>query len=53
MIDFNKSGEIEIFEAEIIVLSLNSQLIRSYGKAEIKSFLSPVSGGSSKIGRCA
>jgi len=53
MIDYDKSGEIEVFEAERIVLRLNSQLNRSYGEAEVKAFFSSVSGGSSKIGRSA
>ncbi len=34
MIDYDRSGEIEVFEAERIVLKLNSQLNRSYGEAE-------------------
>ncbi len=53
MIDYDRSGEIEVFEAERIVLKLNSQLNRSYGEAEVKQFFSSVSGGSSKIGRSA
>jgi hypothetical protein len=46
MIDYDRSGEIEEFEAERIVLKLNSQLNRSYGEAEVKTFFSPVSGRS-------
>ena len=53
MIDYDRSGEIEVFEAERIVLKLNSQLQRSYGEAEVKQFFGSVSGGSSKIGRNA
>jgi hypothetical protein len=51
MIDYDRSGEIEVFEAERIVLRLNSQLKRSYGEAEVKQFFLAVSGGSSKIGK--
>jgi len=53
MIDYDGSGEIEVFEAERIVLKLNSQLRRSYGEAEVKQFFASVSGGSSKIGKAA
>ena len=53
MIDYDGSGEIEVFEAERIVLRLNSQLKRSYGESEVKQFFSSVSGGSSKIGKSA
>ena len=53
MIDYDGSGEIEVFEAERIVLRLNSQLKRSYGEAEVKQFFASVSGGSSKIGKSA
>jgi len=53
MIDYDGSGEIEVFEAERIVLRLNSQLKRSYGENEVKQFFASVSGGSSKIGKSA
>jgi len=53
MIDYDGSGQIEVFEAERIVLKLNSQLKRSYGESEVKSFFASVSGGSSKIGKAA
>ncbi len=53
MIDYDGSGEIEVFEAERVVLRLNSQLKRSYGEDEVRSFFSAVSGGSSKIGKSA
>jgi hypothetical protein len=53
MIDYDRSGEIEVFEAERVVLKLNSQLKRSYGEAEVKSFFASVSGGASKIGKSA
>jgi len=53
MIDCDRSGEIEVFEAERIVLKLNSQLNRSYGETEVKTLFSSVSGGSRKIGRIA
>jgi len=49
MIDYDRSGQIEVFEAERIVLRLNSQLNRSYGETEVKQFFASVSGGSSKI----
>ena len=51
MIDYDGSGEIEVFEAERIVLKLNSQMNRSYGAAEVKSFFASVSGGASKINK--
>jgi hypothetical protein len=51
MIDYDRSGQIEVFEAERIVLRLNSQLNRSYGETEVKQFFSAVSGGSSKISK--
>ena len=53
MIDYDRSGEIEVFEAERVVLKLNSQLKRSYGEAEVKQFFAAVSGGSAKIGKSA
>ena len=53
MIDYDGSGEIEVFEAERVVLRLNSQLKRSYGEAEVKAFFGSVSGGQSKIGKSA
>jgi hypothetical protein len=53
LIDVDRSGEIEVFEAERVVLRLNSQLKRSYGEAEVKQFFAAVSGGSSKIGKSA
>jgi len=49
MIDTDGSGSISISEAESIVLKLNSQLKRSYGEAEVKSFFSSASGGSDRI----
>jgi hypothetical protein len=53
MIDYDRSGEIEVFEAERVVLRLNSQLKRSYGETEVKQFFASVSGGASKIGKSA
>ena len=53
MIDYDGSGEIEVFEAERVVLRLNSQLKRAYGEDEVKQFFAAVSGGASKIGKAA
>ncbi len=49
MIDYDGSGEIEVFEAERIVLKLNSRLKRSYGENEVRKFFLAVSGGAKKI----
>jgi hypothetical protein len=43
MIDKDHNGTVTLEEAESIVLKLNSQLKRSYGEAEVRSFFSAVS----------
>lgn len=52
MIDVDRSGTIEVEEAEKIVLRMNSQLNRAYGENEVRNFfLEFVSSNSTRITR--
>ena len=51
MIDVDRSGTIEVAEAEKIVLRLNSRLNRAYGENEVNAFFAAAASGSQVITR--